>query len=155
VFSSNLTWDATVLTELIFGFSQSLQAHACVIPRFSHSSFPSDHFQFALNVSSDHQNKSVLGQKLTKHSPQNKKLVFMAFLLYAIKSIEVEVSAFNKLISTPRRRMVECLPTAAARLRARVLSSGIYGGQSGAGAGFLQVLRFPLPIFIPPDSPSS
>jgi hypothetical protein len=32
------------------------------------------------------------------------------------------------------------------------------GGQSGAEAGFLRVLRFPLPIFIPriaPQSPSS
>jgi hypothetical protein len=29
------------------------------------------------------------------------------------------------------------LPTAAARVRARVWSSGICGGQSGAGAGFL------------------
>jgi hypothetical protein len=50
------------------------------------------------------------------------------------------------------------LPTAAARVRARVWSCGICGGQSGAGAGFLQVLRFPLPIFIPPiasQSPSS
>jgi hypothetical protein len=47
------------------------------------------------------------------------------------------------------------LPTAAARVRARVWSSGIYGGQSGAGAGFLRVLWFPLPIFIPPNSPSS
>jgi hypothetical protein len=28
-------------------------------------------------------------------------------------------------------------------------------GQSGAGAGFLRVLRFPLPIFIPLNSPSS
>jgi hypothetical protein len=46
-------------------------------------------------------------------------------------------------------------PTAAARVRARVWSSGIYGGQSCAGAGFLRVLRFPLPIFIPPNSPSS
>jgi hypothetical protein len=46
------------------------------------------------------------------------------------------------------------LPTATARVRARVLSSGICGGQSGAGAGFLRVLRFPLPIFIPPISPS-
>jgi hypothetical protein len=27
--------------------------------------------------------------------------------------------------------------------------------KSGAGAGFLQVLRFPLPIFIPPISPQS
>jgi hypothetical protein len=45
------------------------------------------------------------------------------------------------------------LPTAAARVRARVWSCGIYGGQSGAGAGFLRVLRFPLPIFIPPIAP--
>jgi hypothetical protein len=41
------------------------------------------------------------------------------------------------------------LPTVAARVRARVWSSGICGGQSGAGAGF------PLAIFIPPNSPSS
>jgi hypothetical protein len=47
------------------------------------------------------------------------------------------------------------LPTAAARVRARVWSSGICGGQSGAGTGFLRVLRFPLPIFIPPNSASS
>jgi hypothetical protein len=36
-----------------------------------------------------------------------------------------------------------------------VWSCGICGGQSGAGAGFLQVLRFPLPIFIPPIAPQS
>jgi hypothetical protein len=54
---------------------------------------------------------------------------------------------------------VSCwLPTAVARVRAQVWSCGICGGQSGAVAGFLQVLRFPLPIFIPsiaPQSPSS
>jgi hypothetical protein len=51
---------------------------------------------------------------------------------------------------------VSCwLATAAARVRARVCSSGIYDGQSGSGAGFLRILRFPLPIFIPPNSPSS
>jgi hypothetical protein len=50
---------------------------------------------------------------------------------------------------------VSCwLPTTAARVRARVWSSGICGGQSGAEAGFLQVLRFPLPIFISPNSTS-
>jgi hypothetical protein len=38
------------------------------------------------------------------------------------------------------------LPTAAARVRTRVWSSWICGGQSGTGAGFLRVLRFPLPI---------
>jgi hypothetical protein len=41
------------------------------------------------------------------------------------------------------------LPTAAAR----VWSCEICGGQSGAGAGLLRVLRFPLSIFIPPISP--
>jgi hypothetical protein len=32
---------------------------------------------------------------------------------------------------------------------------GIRGGQSGAGAGFLRVLRFPLPILIPSTAPHS
>jgi hypothetical protein len=45
------------------------------------------------------------------------------------------------------------LPIAAARVRARVRSSEICGGQSDTGAGFLRVLRFPLPIFIPPIAP--
>jgi hypothetical protein len=40
-------------------------------------------------------------------------------------------------------------------VRARVCLSETCGGQSDAGAGFLRVLRFPLPIFIPPNSPSS
>jgi hypothetical protein len=38
----------------------------------------------------------------------------------------------------------------AARVQARVWSCGICGRQSGAGAGLLRVLRFPLSIFIPP-----
>jgi hypothetical protein len=46
------------------------------------------------------------------------------------------------------------LPTAAARVQSRVWSSGICGGQDGVGAGFLRVLRCPLP-FIPPNSQSS
>jgi hypothetical protein len=37
-----------------------------------------------------------------------------------------------------------CLPTAVARVRFRIRSCGIYGGQSGTRAGFLQLLRFPL-----------
>jgi hypothetical protein len=47
------------------------------------------------------------------------------------------------------------LPTAAARVRARVWSCGICGKQSGDGAGFLRVLRFPLPIFITRIAPQS
>jgi hypothetical protein len=44
------------------------------------------------------------------------------------------------------------LPTSAARVRAQVRSYLICGGQSGTGAGFLQVLRFPCQSF---DHPSS
>jgi hypothetical protein len=47
------------------------------------------------------------------------------------------------------------LPTAAARFRAQVKSFRISSGQSGIGAGFLRVLRFPLPIYIPSASPES
>jgi hypothetical protein len=45
------------------------------------------------------------------------------------------------------------LPTAAARVRVRA-ECGVFGGQSGSGADFLGVIRFPLPI-IPPNFPSS
>jgi hypothetical protein len=47
------------------------------------------------------------------------------------------------------------LTTAAAPVRAQVRSCGICGGQSVIGAGFFQVLRFPLPILIPPTAPHS
>jgi hypothetical protein len=46
-------------------------------------------------------------------------------------------------------------PTAAARVRARVWSCGICGGQSGSRAHFLRVLRFTLLIFVPPITPQS
>jgi hypothetical protein len=41
------------------------------------------------------------------------------------------------------------LPIAAARVRSKVKLCGISGGQSGSGAGFLRLLRFPLPVLIP------
>jgi hypothetical protein len=47
------------------------------------------------------------------------------------------------------------LLTAAARVRAQVWSCGSFGGQSDTGAGFLRVLRFPLPVLIPPSAPYS
>jgi hypothetical protein len=47
------------------------------------------------------------------------------------------------------------LPTAEARVRIQVKSCGLCGEQSGNGAGFLRVHRFPLPILIPPTAPHS
>jgi hypothetical protein len=47
------------------------------------------------------------------------------------------------------------LPTAEVRVRSWVWSSGICGAQRSAEAKFLRVLRFRLPIFISPNSPSS
>jgi hypothetical protein len=51
--------------------------------------------------------------------------------------------------------VIRRLLTAAARVRARVKSCGICGGQSGTGESFLRVFRFPLPIRIPPIAPQS
>jgi hypothetical protein len=48
--------------------------------------------------------------------------------------------------------VIRQLPTAAARVTAQVRSCRICGRQSGTGAGFLRVLRFPLSI-IPPTAP--
>jgi hypothetical protein len=45
--------------------------------------------------------------------------------------------------------------TAAARVLFQVRSCGICSGQSDTGAGFLRVLRFPLPILIPSTAPHS
>jgi hypothetical protein len=47
------------------------------------------------------------------------------------------------------------LPTSAAQVRAQVRTCGICGGPSGTVPGFLRVLRFPLPILIPPTAPHS
>jgi hypothetical protein len=46
-------------------------------------------------------------------------------------------------------------PTAAVGVRAQVRSCRICGERSGTGAGFLPVLRFPLPILILPTAPHS
>jgi hypothetical protein len=47
------------------------------------------------------------------------------------------------------------LPNAEARVRDQVKSCEICGGQSDTGAGSLRMLRFPLPVLIPPTAPLS
>jgi hypothetical protein len=59
----------------------------------------------------------------------------------------------RKLHSWPCQAVSYRLPTAAL-VRAWVKSCGICGRQSGIGAGFLRVLRFPLPISIPSIAPN-
>jgi hypothetical protein len=51
-----------------------------------------------------------------------------------------------------RRVVSRRVPITAARSRAKIRSCGICGGQSGTREGFLRVLRFPLPILIPPTA---
>jgi hypothetical protein len=70
----------------------------------------------------------------------------------------LNISLYSSRLSTsPRhlRRLVADFPPRRARVRAHVRSCGICCGQSGTGAGFLPVLRFPLPILIPPTAPHS
>jgi hypothetical protein len=47
------------------------------------------------------------------------------------------------------------LLTVMAWVRSQASSCGIFGGQSDTVARFLPILRFPLPILIPPTAPHS
>jgi hypothetical protein len=81
-------------------------------------------------------------------------------LMNTVMNFRVQQNVENSWVSEQLSRAIaqavsRWLPTAVARVQTLVWSSGICGGQSGAGADILRVLRFPLPIFIPPNSPSS
>jgi hypothetical protein len=65
------------------------------------------------------------------------------------------VKVYRKIGRAIARTASRRLPTAEARVRAQVKSCVICCGRSDTGAGFLRVLRFPLPILIPPTSPHS
>jgi hypothetical protein len=72
-------------------------------------------------------------------------------LMADVCNISSKISLSRAIAQAVSRR----LPTAAARVRTQLRSCGICCGQSGTGAGFLRVLRFPLPIRIPPVAPHS
>jgi hypothetical protein len=72
----------------------------------------------------------------------------------------VEPEGFNtacvKATGRAIAQAVSCrLTTAVIRVRAQVRSCGICGAQSDSGTGFLRVIRFLLPILIPPTIPHS
>jgi hypothetical protein len=71
---------------------------------------------------------------------------FLRFLFCRLVTLK------SQLGRTVAEAVSRCLPTAAAWVRVRA-ACGICGGQSGAGTGFLRLLRFPLPIIISPVSP--
>jgi hypothetical protein len=109
------------------GCSQSFPANVWAVSILNHKPFPSKFFQ--IHLSSSHS---------TQRSPDTTK--------------ENNDIYWGRAIAQALSRW---LPTTVARVQTRVWSRGICGGQSGAGPGFLRVLRFPLPIFIPPISPHS
>jgi hypothetical protein len=84
-----------------------------------------------------------------------KMFLFPVIRVDAIFLVSVQVSQPYSMIAlngcTIAQAVSRWLPTVAVR----VWSCGICGGQSGAGAGFLWVVQFPLPIFIPPIAPQS
>jgi hypothetical protein len=79
----------------------------------------------------------------------------MSFIRFSVQTAIVSLNIIKRIVNgrAVAKAVSRWLPTAAARVRVRV-AGGVFGGRSGTGAGFLRVLRFPLPI-IPPISPSS
>jgi hypothetical protein len=65
------------------------------------------------------------------------------------RTLENRVGLGSQLGRAIAQAITRWLPTAAARVRARIRSCGICAGQSGTGADFLRVLRFPLLNLIP------
>jgi hypothetical protein len=84
-------------------------------------------------------------QSNTSHTTERESLMSITITVTTITHI---LQRLNHGHAVSRR-----LPTAAVRVRTHVRSYGICGSQSGTGASFLRVLRFPLTNFIPPTAP--
>jgi hypothetical protein len=84
-------------------------------------------------------------------------------IVHFIPSAFIKIILQHRLFSMFRPRTGRAIaqavsrwvPTGAALVRAQIKSCGVCGGQSGTGAGFLRLLRFSLPIYIPPSAPHS
>jgi hypothetical protein len=93
---------------------------------------------------------TVVGGRITRFLVVSSPIKL--FTLKRERGIRVNLRILGRAITQAVSRW---LPTAAAWVRAQVRSCGIFGGQSGTGACLLRVLRFPLPIRIPPIAPQS
>jgi hypothetical protein len=65
------------------------------------------------------------------------------------------VALSEHIVRAIAQAVSRCIPTAAARVRARGRSYRLCGGQRGTRACFFRVLRLSLPYFIPPLAPQS
>jgi hypothetical protein len=80
------------------------------------------------------------------------KFLVWATISFSSRTVLQELKLRVRSSLWPCHAVSHWLPTAAAKIRAQVMSCGICGGQSGSRAGFLRVLRFPLPILISPTA---
>jgi hypothetical protein len=83
----------------------------------------------------------------------------LSIIFAALYQLLFHVSVWARIVvdivvgSAAAQAVTGRLSTEAAQVRSQVKSCGICGEQSGTRAGFLPVLRFPLPILIPPNVP--
>jgi hypothetical protein len=82
--------------------------------------------------------------RLTTAIPNSRQRVVLQFRSWAGVNNVKKIRSYDMLQST-----LDIRPAS------QVRACGICGGQSGTGADFLQVLRFPLSILIPPTAPHS
>jgi hypothetical protein len=97
---------------------------------------------------------SVLALGFTRSSRQNHKASFPTTVTSVGTDRALSLSHLDNIkLVRDMARAVSCrLPTAAVRVLVRVMPYVICGGHSGVGAGFIRILRFPLPA-IPPFVP--
>jgi hypothetical protein len=80
-----------------------------------------------------------------------RSLLFLFIHIGFEQGHDLHLPKFSHTVQSVSRRLF----TAAVWVRSQVRSCEISGGQSGTEVGFLRVLRFPLPIIIPPTIPLS
>jgi hypothetical protein len=114
---------------------------------------------FTLIISAFRNNVAKLHLHSLHHSVETNNNVLKLRLLLDLQAIHCRSAAtWKQLQSSVAVPLLKWLVAGCSLWQPRFASGqecGVCGGQSGTGEGFLQVLRFPLPVIIPPISPSS